>query len=73
MALTEAKHSEKHTSSCPWGNAAKSSQTPCSFTSLMDEEYAKQIEEDEGKLIASEEKKNRDLQLLNEGIIMPLL
>ena len=68
MALTKAENLEKHTSSCPWGNLPTIAQAPSSFSSLMDEEYAKQIEE-EVNLGASEKQEKRDFNLLNEGIL----
>ena len=68
MALTQTTKPEKHTSSCPWGNVAKSTPTPCSFSSLMDEEYAKQIEEEEEvRLGAIEQGDKSDVHLINEG------
>ena len=68
MALTEAKNMENNASSCPWGNLSTVAEAPSSFSSLMDEEYAKQIKEEEVNFAASEQREKRDVNLLNEGI-----
>ena len=39
---------DKPKTSCPWGKLSQATPAPCSFSSLMDEEYAKQIEKEQG-------------------------
>lgn len=67
MALTETTKTGKSAAPCPWGNVAKASPIPCSFSSLMDEEYAKQIEEEETKIRSEDNKDETNIQLLNKG------
>ena len=47
MALAETDKTKSHIPSCPWGNLPKQNTEPSSFSSLMDEEYAKQMQAEE--------------------------
>ena len=67
MALAEAKGTETKMTSCPWGKVDNSTQAPCSFSSLMDEEYAKQIEKEEVELGKVKKQEQGNLKLFNEG------
>ena len=63
MATAE---SDKPKISCPWGKLSQATPAPCSFSSLMDEEYAKQIETEQGMQTPHLDVK---VELLTEGKI----
>ena len=65
MATAEA---DKRKTSCPWGKLPQATPVPCSFSSLMDEEYAKQVEKEQAMqtpLLGGDVK----VELLTEGKI----
>lgn len=70
MALTEASKTNKQTPPCPWGNVTNSAPAPCSFSTLMDEEYAKQIEEEDVEIKNERQETVDSVALLNCGMKM---
>lgn len=66
MATAET---DKPKTSCPWGKLSQATSAPCSFSSLMDEEYAKQVEKEQGMQISHLDGDVK-VELLTEGKII---
>eukprot|EP00795_Rhopilema_esculentum_P008544 gene8544-14545_t len=69
MALAETDKTKSHISSCPWGNLPKQNTEPSSFSSLMDEEYAKQMQAEEETSSKNTTEGSFKADLFSEGLL----